>query len=1002
MQPTLCSRCKKNVAVIFITRIENGESHNEGLCLRCARELHIKPVDEMMEKLGISDADLDNLTGDVAEMLGSMGMLGGDGAADADADASDADTDEDDGKTATFPFLNRLFNQNPPPAQDAAAAASELPHADGTAADKRGAAPRKLKFLNNYCIDLTQRARDGKLDAMVGRAEELERVIQILNRRQKNNPCLIGEPGVGKTAIAEGLAQRIAEGNVPYKLRDKQVYLLDLTALVAGTQFRGQFESRMKGLIEEIRRVGNIILVIDEVHNIVGAGDAEGSMNAANILKPALSRGEIQVIGATTFAEYRKHIEKDAALERRFQPVTVAEPSIDDSVEILKGVRRYYEDFHGVVIPDDMCRLAVVLSERYITDRFLPDKAIDLIDEACSDVNLKNPDLIRADEVEKEIGDYARERELLASAPPKTGDEYDEQELDRRYERIAELRSREMQLQTELDALRAKGRPELTADNLARIIELWTKIPAASIRADEFEQLAGLGDRLRAHIVGQDQAIDTVCAAIRRNRVGLQAKRKPVSFLFVGGTGVGKTELVKRLADELFHAPESLIRLDMSEYMEKFSVSRMIGSPPGYVGYDEAGQLTEKIRRRPYSVVLFDEIEKAHPDVMNLLLQILDDGRITDAQGRTVNFENTVIIMTTNAGSNTRTGALGFGLSTDDQGRERAQRALNEFLRPEFLNRIDEIVYFNHLTEENFRAIAALMLDEVRAAMAERGMTLHWTPAVIDYLVRKGYSETYGARNLRRTIQRDVEDAIASAIVARRKAAGDIGIDAQAENTEDGEQGQNAFLPPIRSLHLRQKQLCKEQQQEEGHHGGDLHQIVDLVRVTHDENKVGGKGKTGKGQQQRESFPKGFPKIAQNQQTAQQRKTGKAQIVAPDHPVGEQVGAGVGFFRKQEQVNGQLGPLQQFQNGDTAHVGQSFIADQSLAAQCRGDLYGKQVYQDHDNAGPAVPYDCFPKVCKGPGGALGNIPDKVHQQQAQKYRDIGLIRGRSEHHKKDA
>ena len=787
MQPTLCSRCKKNVAVIFITRIENGESHNEGLCLRCARELHIKPVDEMMEKLGISDADLDNLTGDVAEMLGSMGMLGGD--ADADSDAPDTDADEDDGKTATFPFLNRLFNQNPPSAPDAEA--SEQPRQDAAAADKRSSAPRKLKFLTNYCIDLTQRARDGKLDAMIGRAEELERVIQILNRRQKNNPCLIGEPGVGKTAIAEGLAQRIAEGNVPYKLRDKQVYLLDLTALVAGTQFRGQFESRMKGLIEEIRRVGNIILVIDEVHNIVGAGDAEGSMNAANILKPALSRGEIQVIGATTFAEYRKHIEKDAALERRFQPVTVAEPGIDDSVEILKGVRRYYEDFHGVVIPDAMCRLAVVLSERYITDRFLPDKAIDLIDEACSDVNLKNADLIRADEVEKEIGDYARERELLASAPPKAGDAYDDQELDRRYARIAELRSREMQLQTELDALRAKGRPELTADNLARIIELWTKIPAASIRADEFEQLAGLGDRLRAHIIGQDTAIDTVCAAIRRNRVGLQAKRKPVSFLFVGGTGVGKTELVKRLADELFHAPESLIRLDMSEFMEKFSVSRMIGSPPGYVGYDEAGQLTEKIRRRPYSVVLFDEIEKAHPDVMNLLLQILDDGRITDAQGRTVNFENTVIILTTNAGSNTRTGTLGFGLSADDQSRERAQRALNEFLRPEFLNRLDEIVYFNHLTEENFRAIASLMLGEVRTAMAERGMTLHWTPAVIDYLVAKGYSETYGARNLRRTIQRDVEDAIASAVVAQRKAAGDVAIDAQNDRivvTIDGKE----------------------------------------------------------------------------------------------------------------------------------------------------------------------------------------------------------------------
>ena len=787
MQPTLCSRCKKNVAVIFITRIENGESHNEGLCLRCARELHIKPVDEMMEKLGISDADLDNLTGDVAEMLGSMGMLGGD--ADTDSDAPDTDTDEDDGKTATFPFLNRLFNQNPPSAPDAET--PEQPRQDAAAADKRGSAPRKLKFLTNYCIDLTQRARDGKLDAMIGRAEELERVIQILNRRQKNNPCLIGEPGVGKTAIAEGLAQRIAEGNVPYKLRDKQVYLLDLTALVAGTQFRGQFESRMKGLIEEIRRVGNIILVIDEVHNIVGAGDAEGSMNAANILKPALSRGEIQVIGATTFAEYRKHIEKDAALERRFQPVTVAEPSIDDSVEILKGVRRYYEDFHGVVIPDAMCRLAVVLSERYITDRFLPDKAIDLIDEACSDVNLKNADLIRADEVEKEIGDYARERELLASAPPKSGDAYDDQELDRRYARIAELRSREMQLQTELDAMRAKGRPELTADNLARIIELWTKIPAASIRADEFEQLAGLGDRLRAHIIGQDTAIDTVCAAIRRNRVGLQAKRKPVSFLFVGGTGVGKTELVKRLADELFHAPESLIRLDMSEYMEKFSVSRMIGSPPGYVGYDEAGQLTEKIRRRPYSVVLFDEIEKAHPDVMNLLLQILDDGRITDAQGRTVNFENTVIILTTNAGSNTRTGTLGFGLSADDQSRERAQRALNEFLRPEFLNRLDEIVYFNHLTEENFRAIASLMLGEVRTAMAERGMTLHWTPAVVDYLVAKGYSETYGARNLRRTIQRDVEDAIASAVVAQRKAAGDVAIDAQNDRivvTIDGKE----------------------------------------------------------------------------------------------------------------------------------------------------------------------------------------------------------------------
>ena len=773
MQPKMCSKCKKNIAVVFITKVENGVTMNEGYCLKCARSLGIPQIDQAVKQMGISDEDLDMLSDEMSSMFGQKD------------DSDSSDDDEIDSQTATFPLLNQLFGGSNTPAPQPRPSRKE----EGEPKEKKKS--KRHKFLDSYCMNLTGRAREGKLDKVIGRDVETERVIQILNRRQKNNPCLIGEPGVGKTAIAEGLAQRIAAGDVPYKLRDKEVFLLDLTALVAGTQFRGQFESRMKSLIGEIKECGNIILVIDEVHNLVGAGDAEGSMNAANILKPALSRGEIQVIGATTFAEYRKHIEKDAALERRFQPVTVAEPSIDDSVEILKGVRRYYEDFHGVVISDAMCRLAVVLSERYITDRFLPDKAIDLIDEACSDVNLKNPDLIRADEVEKEIGDYARERELLASAPPQTGDEHDEQELDRRYARIAELRSREMQLQTELDALRAKGRPELTADNLARIIELWTKIPAASIRADEFEQLAGLGDRLRAHIVGQDAAIDTVCAAIRRNRVGLQAKRKPVSFLFVGGTGVGKTELVKRLADELFHAPESLIRLDMSEFMEKFSVSRMIGSPPGYVGYDEAGQLTEKIRRRPYSVVLFDEIEKAHPDVMNLLLQILDDGRITDAQGRTVNFENTVIIMTTNAGSNTRTGTLGFGLSVDDQSRERAQRALNEFLRPEFLNRIDEIVYFNHLTEENFRAIASLMLDEVRAAMAERGMTLHWTPAVIDYLVRKGYSETYGARNLRRTIQRDVEDAIATAIVAQRKAAGDIGIDAQDDHitvTIDGKE----------------------------------------------------------------------------------------------------------------------------------------------------------------------------------------------------------------------
>ena len=746
MQPTLCARCGKNMAVVFITRIENGESHNEGLCLKCARALHIKPVDEVMERMGLSDEDLDSITGDMQQLLQSAEDL---------ADLSrDEEGENDDGKTATFPFLNRLFGANPNAMQPVE---NDPPKREQKPGDGNREAPKKRKFLDNYCIDLTARAESGKLDHMVGRSEELERVLQILNRRQKNNPCLIGEPGVGKTSIAEGLAQRIAEGDVPHKLKDKRVYLLDLTALVAGTQFRGQFESRMKGLIDDIRKAGNVILVIDEVHNIVGAGDAEGSMNAANILKPALSRGEIQVIGATTFTEYRKHIEKDAALERRFQPVTVSEPSIADSVEILKGIRKYYEDFHQVEISDEMCEAAVRLSERYITDRYLPDKAIDLIDEACSDVNLKNGNLVRIEEIEKELADYDKERELLLQDPENED-----------YARLAELRSRSLLLNDELEALEALGRPKLTQENLARIIELWTKIPAASIREDEFARLAQLGDRLRQHIVGQDEAVDAVCAAIRRSRVGLQSKRKPVSFIFVGGTGVGKTELVKRLAADLFDAPESLIRLDMSEYMEKFSVSRIIGSPPGYVGYDEAGQLTEKIRRRPYSVVLFDEIEKAHPDVMNILLQILDDGRITDAQGRTVNFENTVIIMTTNAGSNTKTGAVGFGMSANDQTRERVMKALNDFLRPEFLNRVDEIVYFNRLTEENFRGIAVLMLEELRDTMAARGMTLTWDDDVISALVKKSFSETYGARNLRRTIQKDIEDAVAEAVVTRR------------------------------------------------------------------------------------------------------------------------------------------------------------------------------------------------------------------------------------------
>ena len=755
MQPTLCARCHKNMAVVFINRIENGQSHQEGLCLKCARELHIKPIDDIISKMGINDEDLDGLS---SEMMEAMQNLSGSGD-DLMNIENDDDSSDDDGKTATFPFLNRLFGaQNAANAENRDnAAETERPRVGKDGGERKP----KRKFLDNYCISLTDRARAGKLDRMIGRSEELERVIQILNRRQKNNPCLIGEPGVGKTAIAEGLAQRIASGDVPAKLRDKQVFLLDLTSLVAGTQFRGQFESRMKGLIEEIRREGNIILLIDEVHNLVGAGDAEGSMNAANILKPALSRGEIQVIGATTFNEYRKHIEKDAALERRFQPVTVAEPSLSDSVEILKGIRKYYEDFHGVKISDEMCRMAVTLSERYITDRFLPDKAIDLIDEACSDVNLHNKDIERSAEIKKECADLDKERELLLSSTAGDGD----------FEKLAELRSRDLQLKDELSQIEAKGMPELTADNLAHIIELWTKIPASNIRADEFERLSGLAGRLKAHIIGQDEAVNAVCAAIKRSRAGLQSKRKPVSFIFVGSTGVGKTELVKRLAADLFNSPESLIRLDMSEFMEKFSVSRIIGSPPGYVGYDEAGQLTEKIRRKPYSVVLFDEIEKAHPDVMNILLQILDDGRITDAQGRTVNFENTVIVMTTNAGSDKRTGSVGFNMSADEQGKEKAVKALNDFLRPEFINRVDEIIYFHRLTEENIRAIASLMLEDLRTAMAERGTALTWDESVITYLAEKGYSAAYGARNLQRLIQKDVEDAIATEIIDHLKGA---------------------------------------------------------------------------------------------------------------------------------------------------------------------------------------------------------------------------------------
>ena len=756
MQPTLCSKCKKNVAVVFISRQnEKGEMVNEGLCLKCAAQLGLPQVEEMMKKMGISPEDLENINNEMMQAFGGAEEL----SDMTEAQDDDGDDDEESGKTATFPFLNRLFGSSNPPAEksDAPSGREETPK--GRKADK------KHKYLDSYCINLSQRARDGKLDAVIGREEEIQRVVQILNRRQKNNPCLIGEPGVGKTAIAEGLAQRIVAGDVPFKLRDKQVYLLDLTALVAGTQFRGQFESRMKGLIEEIRKLGNIILVIDEVHNIVGAGDAEGSMNAANILKPALSRGEIQVIGATTFNEYRKHIEKDTALERRFQPVTVNEPSLEDTLKILQGIAHYYEAYHGVSIPQGVLRQAVALSERYITDRFLPDKAIDLIDEACSDMNLHDPDINRRMEVKRDLENVTFERETLMSAQPPEGQELSQEELDARYARIAELRSQELRLQQELSALEAKGTPQLTMDNIARVIEMWTKIPASKIKEEEFRRLSQLEDRLKQHIVGQDEAVSAVSAAIRRSRVGISPKHKPVSFIFVGSTGVGKTELVKQLAADLFNTPDALIRLDMSEFMEKHSVSRLVGSPPGYVGYDEAGQLTEKIRRKPYSVILFDEIEKAHPDVLNILLQILDDGEITDAHGRKVNFENTVIVMTSNAGSERKEGTVGFGHTVNEQNRDRAMKALGEFLRPEFLNRVDEVICFNRLDEKNFAGIAHIMLDELQKSLEDKGLHFTWDENVENYLVKKSYSATYGARNLRRTIQKELEDVMAAQII---------------------------------------------------------------------------------------------------------------------------------------------------------------------------------------------------------------------------------------------
>ena len=754
MQPTLCSRCKKNVAVVFISRMnEKNEMVNEGLCLKCAAQLGLPQVEDMMKRMGITPEDLENINNEMMQAFGGAEEMN-------DLPDGEDEDDEESGKTATFPFLNRLFNNGNPPA--------EQPRENGGNAGAQPAGRKKeqkRKFLDNYCINLSQRARDGKLDAVIGREQEIERVVQILNRRQKNNPCLIGEPGVGKTAIAEGLAQRIVSGDVPFKLRQKEVYLLDLTALVAGTQFRGQFESRMKGLIEEIRKAGNIILVIDEVHNIVGAGDAEGSMNAANILKPALSRGEIQVIGATTFNEYRKHIEKDTALERRFQPVTVNEPNIEDTLKILQGIAHYYEQFHGVSIPQGVLRQAVLLSERYITDRYLPDKAIDLLDESCACCNLRHPEITEFLNLQKQVAELeTKEHDLENPDPEKQGDAA----ID--YEELAKTKTELAQLRQKLPALELRVADiQVTADDVAQVVELWTGIPAVKIKETEYGRLMGLEDALKEHIIGQDEAVHSVALAVKRARADLSGRHRPASFIFVGPTGVGKTELVKQLANQLFDTVDPLISIDMSEYMEKYAVSRLIGSPPGYVGYDEAGQLTEKVRRHPYSVVLFDEIEKAHPDVFNILLQILEDGRLTDSQGRTVDFKNTVIIMTSNVGARIITdhqnSSLGFSSEKEKENsfeevKSKVIDELKSMFRPEFLNRVDDIIVFNKLNQKDIEQIAGKMLDTLKKRLHGLGVDITFTDTAVKEIAKEGYDPDYGARPLRRAITTKIEDAL--------------------------------------------------------------------------------------------------------------------------------------------------------------------------------------------------------------------------------------------------
>ncbi len=750
----MCSNCHKRVAVIFVTKYENEKKVSKGLCIKCAKEMGI-PMENMLGdlsgQLGISADQLEDMENELNNMFQNSQL------------PSEMDDNEDGGAPAID--LPKLFGQEDDetdqeptlpakPAQD-----KKDKKKDKKDQKKKGS---DYKFLNTYCRHLTEHARQGRLDRIVGRNTELARVIQILCRRQKNNPCLIGEPGVGKTAIAEALALRIANGNVPYKLKNKELYQVDLTALVAGTQFRGQFESRILGLLTEVKQAGNVILVIDEVHNIVGAGGGEGSINAANILKPALSRGEVQIIGATTLTEYRKHIEKDTALERRFQPVTVNEPSVDESVEMLRGIKHYYEEYHNITIPEDVLRRAVVFSERYITDRYLPDKAIDLLDEAASALSLSSAPLNESHEIRDKLLVLKEQREELEAAPADH-----EQNEQLRYEKIAKIKATEMQLAEKLATLEEDCKSILlTPDQLAEVIEVWTGIPATTIKRNEYEKIDSLKARLLQKIIGQDHAVEAVARAIKRNRAGISYKRKPVSFIFAGPTGVGKTELVKTLAEDLFQSPETLIRLDMSEFMEKHSVSRIIGSPPGYVGYDDAGQLTEKIRRRPYSVVLFDEIEKAHPDVLNILLQILDDGRITDAHGKTVNFENTVIVMTTNAGSNRSSSIMGFSADNQSSAQSNTEKALAEFLRPEFINRVDEVITFRHLNESDFVKIADIMLGQLASVLNERGFLLEWTQAAASLIAKESYSQKYGARNMRRYIQKHIEDPLAELIVS--------------------------------------------------------------------------------------------------------------------------------------------------------------------------------------------------------------------------------------------